>query len=290
MSDFGLGLCVGAAILLLMALPMFWLLMRRTQTRSEQNARKARTTERLAELGMLTGGLAHEIKNPLSSVGLNIQLVQEDLTELARDAQSQAEKVGRVRRRVDALARETQRLRDILDDFLRFAGRMKLDLAPVDVNQLVTELADFFLPQAQSMGVRIRTELSPTADVVQADPSLLKQALLNLMINATQAMAEARANGKPHGGADELILRTHTTRELKTTQVIIDVIDTGPGIASDVLPKIFQPYFSTKKGGTGLGLPTTRRIIEEHSGSLHVHSDIGRGSDFSIQLHANAVL
>ncbi len=287
MTDFVLGFCVGAAALLLLVLPVFWWLLKRTRKRTETSARKARTTERLAELGMLTGGLAHEIKNPLSSVGLNIQLVQEDLTELARDAQSHSEKVGRVRRRVDALARETQRLRDILDDFLRFAGRMKLDRVPVDVNQLVTELADFFLPQAQSMGVRLRTELSPSSLPVQADPSLLKQALLNLMINATQAMADARSGNKPHGGADELILRTHTAGPVKNSSVIIDIIDTGPGIAADVLPKIFQPYFSTKKGGTGLGLPTTRRIIEEHGGSLHVHSDLGRGSDFSIHLHLN---
>ncbi|NJL32240.1 MAG: two-component sensor histidine kinase [Phycisphaerales bacterium] len=284
MSDFWLGILIGAALDLLILVPLVYFLLRRTEQRTQTMARKARATERLAELGMLTGGLAHEIKNPLSSVGLNIQLVQEDLVDLARTQEPSPEKIGRVQRRVDSLARETQRLRDILDDFLRYAGRMKLDRVPVDVNQLVTELADFFLPQAQVMGVRIRTELSPQSITLQADPALLKQAMLNLMINATQAMAEARSAQKPHGGADELILRTRTHGPASNLEAVIDIIDTGPGIAAEVLPKIFQPYFSTKKGGTGLGLPTTRRIIEEHQGHLHVHSDLGRGSDFSIHL------
>jgi signal transduction histidine kinase len=206
----------------------------------------------------------------------------------ATDAQTR-DRIARTRRRIDALTREIQRLKDILEDFLRFAGRVKLDLQPTDIHAIIGELADFYLPQAQAAKIQIRTQLSADPPVAPADPSLLKQAVLNLMINATQAMEETRRGpDQPHGGCNELIIRTDRARVGGQEEFRIHVIDCGPGIPEDRIAKIFQPYFSTKRGGTGLGLPTARRIVEEHGGTITVHSEPGKGSDFIISLPTTA--
>ncbi|MEX0655167.1 MAG: ATP-binding protein [Phycisphaeraceae bacterium] len=285
MTFFLIGLGLGT--LLALPLAIFW--GRRTARRVRQLEQRARGAERLAELGTLAGGLAHEIKNPLSTVGLNIQLLQEDLAEIAEQAAPGAlpeDRLGRVQRRFGSLQRETHRLRDILEDFLRFAGRVELDLQPTDVNALIDELADFFEPQARAAGIHLRTQLTASPAVAPADASLLKQALLNLLINAVQAMSEAREKNKPHGGASELIIRTTRRRPLDRDEVHIHIIDTGPGMSEAVVAKVFQPYFSTKRGGTGLGLPTTRRIIEEHGGHIDAHAVPGQGTDFTVVLPA----
>jgi signal transduction histidine kinase len=235
--------------------------------------KRARAAERMAEIGSMTGGLAHEIKNPLSTIGLNAQLLDEGVAELPI---AQEDKT-RLSRRVAALRREVDRLRGILTDFLQFAGQVRVEPLPADLNQVVSELADFFMPQAQQQGVRLRVDLAQGSMPAQLDVPHLKQAILNLMLNAVQAMAR--------GG--ELILRT--TRHQgpdRNVEVALHVIDTGPGIDSATAEKIFQPYFTTKSGGTGLGLPTARRLIEAHGGRLELHSEPGKGSDFTICLPA----
>ena len=281
------AVCFGVGFGLLGVVPAAIWSARRTERRVRQFERRALAAERLAELGTLTGGLAHEIKNPLSTIGLNVQLIQEDLADLEPHVAEQAvprDSLARTRRRVQGLHRETDRLRHILEDFLRFAGRVELDLQPTDLNAICGELIDFFQPQADEAGVNLRADLSEGPLKVPADSGLLKQALLNLLINACQAMEEARIKGQPHGGANELILRTTAVRKAGVDQAAIHVTDTGPGIEPTKLEQVFQPYFSTKRGGTGLGLPTTRRLIEEHRGTLEVHSEVGRGTDFVIRL------
>lgn len=302
----GLIFFVGLALGVLLAIPVAWRWSRRTERRVVQLESRARGAERLAELGTMTGGLAHEIKNPLSTIGLNIQLIQEDLADLAdvlppppepapnetlpqRRGDPPRERLGRIQKRVDGLHRETARLRGILEDFLRFAGRIELDRQPTDLNALCDQLIDFFQPQADEARVNLRPDLAAAPAVANVDASLLKQALLNLLINACQAMTEAREKNDPAGGNNELILRTARTRNTnakreESDELQIHVTDTGPGIPPDVIKKVFQPYFSNKRGGTGLGLPTTRRLVEEHGGTLTVHSDPGRGTDFIITL------
>ena len=290
MYDNLLPLVLGVVIGLLLAVPAAIVWTRRAARRVRHFEQRAQAAERLAELGTLTGGLAHEIKNPLSTVGLNVQLLKEDLSEISQqvgDEPQLNERVGRMQRRFDALRRETQRLRDILEDFLEFAGRVELDLQDVDLNALLDELADFYEPQARAAQVRLRTQLDARPAYVRADPALLKQALLNLLINATQAMVEAREKNQPHGGANELLLRTERQRSpLGEDMIVLHAIDTGPGISEANLARVFQPYFSTKRGGSGLGLPTARRIVEEHAGQLSVHTEPGRGTDFTISLCA----
>lgn len=226
-------------------------------------------------------GLAHEIKNPLSTIGLNAQLIREDLRHIRSvvgDGSMLGDELARVERRAEGLARETARLRDILEDFLRFAGRIEPDLHPVDLGLLIDEIAAFFEPQAAEAGVRLRVQRPEAAVSVVADVRLLKQALLNLLLNAVQIMAEARAKGTPHGGAADLMLRV----EAHDKAGAVHVTDTGPGMDAATLGRIFEPYFSTRRGGTGLGLPTTRRIIEAHAGKITVASEPGRGTDFAV--------
>lgn len=236
--------------------------------------RAKRAGERLAQVSSMTGGLAHEIKNPLSTLVLNVQLLDEELDEAVPDEDAR----GRLHRRVGALVRETVRLRGILEDFLRYAGRMRLDPQRRDIAALVADLVDFFHPQCDQAAVLLRAEIPSVPVEAEVDESHLKQAVLNLMLNALQAMdGRVAKGGAPRG---ELMVRVEAGDE----DVRIHVIDTGPGIPPDRVDEIFRPYVSGKPGGSGLGLPTARRIVEEHGGELTVHSEAGRGSDFMLRL------
>ena len=259
MGQFWTGLLIGvigclaiAAMVAIYAVRRFVLLERR-----------AREAERLAELGTLTGGLAHEIKNPLSTVQLNLQLLAEDLTP-------DNPAYPRIVNRLKTVQKETSRLRDILDDFLRYAGQLELDRQPTDLNELLEELVDFFLPQAQQQKAKVRLKRYDQPLIAPVDPKLIKQAVLNLMLNALQAM--------PEGG--DLIL----SASKEDGSALIDIIDTGRGIPPEAVDKIFQAYYTSKKGGTGLGLAMTQRIVKEHGGRLNVKSEIGKGSDFTLRL------
>lgn len=266
MSDglcFFLGLLAGTAASAAVAVWLLVLYRRRLLAM----ARQAREAERLAELGTLTGGLAHEIKNPLSTVQLNLALLREDIT-----ARPDAEQ--RVVSRLKTVESEAARLRDILDDFLRYAGRMTVEPQPLELNETVEELVDFFAPQAQQQKVRLRFQPSPQPLAGRLDPTLIKQALLNLMLNATQAM--------PQGG--ELMLRVTQARLEGRPAGCIEVIDTGAGIKPEDRQRIFDAYYSRRRGGTGLGLAMTRRIAQEHGGTLTVDSQPGQGSCFSMTL------
>ncbi|MAB29944.1 MAG: two-component sensor histidine kinase [Planctomycetaceae bacterium] len=249
-------------------------ILKKRLTRREAQAleaeRRAAASERLAELGAMTGGLAHEIKNPLSTVVLNAQLLREDIEE----AELEDDISGRVVRRTNALEREAERLREILEDFLQFAGRMKLAATLQDARVIVDQLVDFFHPQCDRSGILLRADLQEGPIMARLDESLLKQAILNLLINALQAM-EDEPDGKSHG---ELLIRL----ESDETSFRLHVIDQGEGITPERLEEIFHPYVSTKSGGSGLGLPTTRRIVEMHGGRIEVHSVPEQGSDFVI--------
>jgi signal transduction histidine kinase len=261
MSGFAWGIIAGAvgcsalwAVAAVIAYRRFGLLTER-----------ARQAERLAELGTLTGGLAHEIKNPLSTVQLNLQLLREDLPP--------GQESAKLFSRLATVQKETGRLREILDDFLRYAGKIELDRRPHDVNELLEDLVDFYAPQAQLQRVQLRLNKSPQPITAAVDERLIKQVILNLMINAVQAMPE-------QGG--EIILSAR--RDPAAPRVIIDVIDTGTGIPQDKIGKLFDAYYSTKSGGTGLGLAIARRVILEHGGRISVTSEPGKGSDFRIEL------
>ncbi len=139
---------------------------------------------------------------------------------------------------------------------------------------MIEEITDFFLPQAQAAKVVLRSSFSDEPLPCRVDVKLIKQAMLNLLINAVQSMDD--------GG--ELLIRASKAQG----KVQVEVIDTGSGMKPDTLSKIFQVYYSTKKGGSGLGLPTTRRIIHEHGGTIRAESEPGKGTRFIITLPMSA--
>lgn len=283
-SSFAGGFAAGALVVGALVGVVAWVIARRVLRAREDAARRAegraRSAERMAEIGAMTSGLAHEIKNPLSTINLNAQLLGEAIEELPVAPDDK----GRLTRRVGSLRRETERLQGILMDFLSYAGELRLDVREADLNTVVDELVDFFLPQAEKQRVRLRADLSPEVrpGAVRVDVPQVKQAVLNLMLNAVQAMSGA-ASERPR----ELMLRTAAVRSRDgRDEVELHVIDTGPGIDAGTRERLFKPYFTTKAGGTGLGLATTRRIIEAHGGRIELHSDVGRGTDFVIVLPA----
>jgi signal transduction histidine kinase len=233
------------------------------QTDDEQEITR-RLRAQYAEISQLAGGLAHEIRNPLSTVKLNLDLLAEDFhnPDTPRDR--------RVRERVERLRHEVDRLWDIVENFLQFARAGDLKFAPTDLNALVEELKDFYEPQAATQTIVIRTHFAADLPPIKLDANLFKQAIFNLVLNAQHAM--------PAGG--ELIV---TTRR-EGSELVLDVIDTGSGMPEDVRARIFDAFFSTRPGGSGLGLPTTRKIVEAHGGSIHVQSEPGKGSQFTVRL------
>jgi signal transduction histidine kinase len=174
--------------------------------------------------------------------------------------------------RIQSLRREVLRLEDILDDFMRYAGIRRLDLGDVDLNRVIEETTAFYRPECARAKVDLAFYPDHRLPLMRLDERLVKQALLNLMLNAVQAM-----EGRPQA---QLILRTR----LEGDGARVDVIDTGPGIAEDIRERVWEVYFSGKKGGTGLGLPTARRIAEEHGGSLTFETEPAKGTDFILRL------
>lgn len=246
--------------------------------------RRSAETERLAELGMLTGGLAHELKNPLSTLQLNLQLLREDLearlaeSEAAGEADDAGLSLRRMVRRLVSLNSETTRLREILDDFLRYAGRLEVEAQPTDLKELAEEMVDFLAPQAQLARVRLEVSAEDASARALVDPKLIKQALLNLLLNAIQHT--------PEGGNVHVRLAAPRGGRGGRRTVQMEVIDSGRGVPVQDQAHVFEPYFSRRKGGTGLGLPTTRRIIQAHGGTIILQSNPGQGSRFILSLPA----
>ena len=236
-----------------------------SQPAREERQAKIRT-QRLAQLGTLLAGFAHEVRNPLSTIGLNLQLVLEDFREpeTTRDKRTQ--------KRLATVESEVRRLQKILEEFLGFARTPEPKLVPMPVNDRIQALVDFHEPELRDAGLSVR--YYPGADVgtVPADWDHLQSAIVNLLRNAKEAT--------PRGGQ----IMVSTTRE--GDAVLIRVIDTGAGIPPELQPRVFEPYFSTKKSGTGLGLPTVRRVAEEHGGSLTLQSEVGKGTQFTLRLPA----
>jgi two-component system sensor histidine kinase HydH len=222
-----------------------------------------------AEIAQLAGGLAHEIRNPLSTMGLNLDLLAEEFPE------PETPRERRIVQKIERLRRETQRLQDILEDFLRFARVQELQVTPTDLNAVVEDLRDFCEPQCALGGIILRAQYDEALPLVGLNVDLFKQALLNLILNAQKAM--------PDGG--ELILRTRR----EGVFAALDVVDTGCGMDEDLQAKVFNAFFSTRSGGSGLGLPTTRKIVEAHGGTVAVRSEPGKGSQFTVRLPLDAV-
>ena len=245
-----------------------------TSMQNKTQAGENRHLQEFEELGKLTGVLAHEIKNPLSTIKINLKLIKEELdssVELSKIGSDESHhRLARALRKIAVIQKETDRLEQILDSFLRYIHRTELQLARIDINELISDMIDFYSPQAYSHSITIRQSLYNKPLVCKVDAAMLKQALLNLFINAQQAMS----------GGGELIIRTDS----RNKEAVIQISDTGSGIAPERLPFIFDAYYSLRPGGSGLGLPTTKKIVQAHKGTIAVDSELGVGTSFTIKL------
>jgi signal transduction histidine kinase len=216
------------------------------------------------EIAALAGGLAHEIKNPLSTICLNMELLAEDF------AQAETPRDRRAAAKIAVVQQECQRLQNLLDNFLSFAKVRTVRFEASDLNEQVRQVLDFFGPKSNESAVEFVCYFDADLPSVVLDRESFHGALINLVLNALQAM--------PQGG--QLVVRTKTT----ATGVALELIDTGCGMDAKTADQVFEAFFSTKPGGSGLGLPTTRKIIEAHGGRIAVESEPGRGTKFTIEL------
>jgi len=217
-------------------------------------------------LARLAGGLAHELKNPLSTIGLHLALLEEDWEP------EDGVKARRTVKTVRILKSEVSRLNGILEDFLRFARTDSLHASLASLNAQIEQVEQFSAPEAERLGIQIQSHLDFSLPMVMLDVGRMRQALLNLVINARQAMEE-----RGHGTI------TLITRR-QDQNAVVEIVDDGPGMEADTLKQCLQVYYSTKKGGSGLGMATVRRIVEAHGGTLSIESSPGNGTRVSMAL------
>ena len=222
-----------------------------------------RLKKQYQELATLAGSLAHEIKNPLSVIRMNIELLGEDFEEM------NSPEGRRALNRIDILKRQCERLETMLNDFLRFTRLDNLELKAGNLNEQLLLVLQLFETRAEKQKVEIQRLLESDIPSIKMESQTFQAALVNLVKNALEAM--------PDGG--QLVARTRLTR----MGVALDLIDTGCGMESETLLKMFDIFYTRKDGGTGLGLPTAKKIIEAHGGRINVQSEVGQGTQFTIE-------
>lgn len=229
-----------------------------------QDATQLAAAEKRDLLARLLARLAHEIRNPLSSLDIHVQLLEEDLAEMAPQSRE------RMMPRFDIIHGELYRLKSIVTQFLRLADPSALDLEQVDLAKVVTHVCDLLRPEAATRQVEIITRLTPGMPLVEADQVKLAQALMNLVINAIQAVER---NG-----------RVEVEASAADQAFYLEVRDSGPGIPPERLLSIFDPYFTTKTEGHGLGLWIAQQIVSSHGGTLSARNGAERGAVFNVML------
>jgi signal transduction histidine kinase len=223
---------------------------------------RLRRMERYMGLGSLAAGLQHEIKNPLSALSLHVQLLHERLGEQPERSE--------VKENLDVLQSEIRRISRVLDGFRSYASMGELGRSQVDVVELIQKLLRLLRPQAESQGVGVSVQIvNGFSGRVQGDSGQLEQVLLNLALNALAAM--------PHGG--QLIFKVDSHEGFAR----IVVSDTGHGIPEEIQSQIFDPYFTTRNDGTGMGLALCEKIIRQHEGTIEFRSS-NRGTQFTVRL------
>jgi signal transduction histidine kinase len=223
--------------------------------------------ERSTALGRLASAMAHEIRNPLNFMNLSIDHLRERLYP------EDAERKERFDSILGNVKAEISRLNRLVGDFLSFGKPMRLDPRPCALEQVVRSLASLVEAKTKDQGITLTVETEPDLPQVVADPELLKTCFLNLMINACDAM--------PHGGTLSVAVRRATGRP---DHVDVVVRDTGHGMGPDAVKSAFEPYFSTKEAGLGIGLALTHKIVTDHGGSIELESELGRGTTATVRL------
>jgi hypothetical protein len=227
--------------------------------------------ERSTALGRLASGVAHEIRNPLNFINLSIDHMRQRL------GPGEAERRADFDRILGNMKSEISRLNRLVGDFLSFGKPMRLDPRPCALDEVLKEVASLVEHKARDQAIAIALEAEPGLPRIVADPELLKTCFLNLMINALDAM--------PAGGLLGLAVRR---REGEHEEIEIEVRDTGKGMTAEEIRSAFEPYFSTKDTGLGLGLALTHKIIADHGGSIVLESEPGKGTTVRLRLPRRA--
>jgi signal transduction histidine kinase len=233
-------------------------------TESRRSAQETIESERLNALTLLAAGVAHEIGNPLNSLHIHLQLMERKVRELDDNAKAELQDS------IDVARSEIGRLDSIVTQFLRAIRPSRPQLHPENVNTIVEEAVRFFAPEIRDRDVVVEQELRSDLPLLQIDRDQMKQAFYNVIKNSLEAM-------KRRGS-----LRIHTDMDDK--HVLISFIDSGGGMSPEDLSRVFEPYFTTKPFGTGLGLLIVRRIVREHGGELSIESSQGQGLTLTIRL------
>ena len=263
------------------------------------------SSRELASLGRLLAGVAHEVKNPLNAMTIHLELIRQKLLHAmppaardeafharsvlglrSRDAETDAvaiqgaasataapvagDDTHDILRHVTTISDEVRRLDDVIQGFLRFVRPADVELAPVDVPELVDEVFELVRPEAERIGVHLERSIEAGLPSMTGDRQGLRQALLNLALNACQAMSE--------GGT----LRVDVSAVARW--MVLDVTDTGAGISPEALERIFELYYTSKPGGSGIGLSMVYRIVKLHGGEIEVESTVGTGTRFRLTL------
>ncbi|MBN1909603.1 MAG: hypothetical protein JW818_07690 [Pirellulales bacterium] len=240
-----------------------WRVLRREREEDRQRLHR----DHLATVGTLASGLAHEMRNYLNAMRTHVAL----LRKMATADGQQCEKCGQ---RIDRLEQTTSSLEELLADFLTFARPLEDRLEEIHIDELFREVAEFVSLDFEQANVRLQLDIDSGVPSVHADTAKLKRAILNLLVNARQAISD--------GGVV-------TVRVIgKDDSVVIEIADTGCGISEENRARLFESFFSTKSGGVGLGLAIVKRTIEDLSGSIDFESIVGRGTTFRITLPSSS--
>jgi len=223
--------------------------------------REIERSRRLASVGRLAAGVAHEIRNPLSSIKGFATYFKQRYQDVPRDQQT-----------ADIMIQEVDRLNRVVSQLLEFARPVSVSPKPASLKTLVADSVKLIQPQARDKQITISTRHAAKVDAINIDPDRISQVLLNFYLNAIEAM-------EPGG---KLAIKLSGSEE--GDRLFIQVSDTGPGIAAEDLPKIFDPYFTTKSSGTGLGLAIAHNIVEAMGGTIEVKSEAGKGTTFGLTL------
>ncbi|MEY2547078.1 MAG: hypothetical protein QOG48_2195 [Verrucomicrobiota bacterium] len=233
-------------------------------TESRRSAEQTLESERLNALTMLAAGVAHEIGNPLNSLNIHLQLMERKLPELEPKQREE------FKESIDVARAEIARLDSIVSQFLRAIRPTHPHLHLENVNAIVDEAVRFFAPELQDRHINVEQELRSDLPLLELDRDQMKQAFYNVIKNSIEAMNQRGT------------LRIRTDKD--DTHVLIIFNDTGGGISPGNLSRVFEPYFTTKTAGTGLGLLIVRRIVREHGGELSIQSEEGKGLSLTIRL------
>lgn len=254
----------GAAISILLLLVAFVYVVRLIAKTRRLEA-EAQLADRLAYVGTLASGLAHEIRNPLNAMNMNLQMLEEEMGCASTPAEAEAHGL------LASTKGEIRRLESLVNDFLSYARPAQPRFATGDLNRTVDEVVRFLSAELHQKGIAIETSLQDPVPAVEMDEGQIRQALINILINAKEVLGP--------GGRIEV-----TTALGAQGEVFVRVRDNGPGIPLELRGKIFEVFYSTRGGGTGLGLPIAQRILESHGGWIDLESEIGHGTAFTLHL------